>query len=76
MDIQNQMRLNSIVLNVMSVQHLVETKKISDKDALRNFNNAFDTLIDIRHDCPNDDIEGYIDTVWDHIELLNKIKSN
>lgn len=70
MDRQNQMRLNGVVLNVMSVQHLVETSKISDKEALRNFNKAFDTLIDIRDECPKDDIQGYIDTVWEHIAKL------
>ena len=70
MDIQNQRRLNNVVLNVMSIQHLVETNKISDKQALRNFNIAFDTLIDIKDESPDDDIQGYIDTVWDHIEKL------
>ena len=70
MDTQNRLRLNSVVLNVMSVQHLLETEKISDKEALRNFNQAFDTLIDIRYDCPDDDIEGYVSAVWDHIEKL------
>lgn len=70
MDIQNQMRLNSVVLNVMSVQHLLETSKIGEREALRNFNKAFDTLINIRDQCPKDDIQGYIDTVWDHIAIL------
>ena len=70
MDIQNKMRLNSVVLNVMSVQHLVETNKIKDNEALRDFNKAFDTLIDIRDQCPEDDIQGYIDTVWEHIAKL------
>jgi hypothetical protein len=64
------MRLNSVVLNVMSVQHLVETNKIKDNEALRDFNKAFDTLIDIRDQCPEDDIQGYIDTVWEHIAKL------
>ena len=70
MDIQNQLRLNSVVLNVMSVQHLLEIEKISDKEALRNFNKAFDTLIDIKDESPDDDIQGYIEAVWDHIEKL------
>jgi hypothetical protein len=70
LDIQNQLRLNSVVLNVMSVQHLLEIEKISDKEALRNFNKAFDTLIDIKDESPDDDIQGYIETVWDHIEKL------
>jgi hypothetical protein len=64
------MRLNSVVLNVMSIQHLVETSRIKDEEALRNFNKAFDTLIDIRDQCPQNDIQGYIDTVWDHIAKL------
>ena len=75
MDIQNKMLLNSVVLSVMSTQHLVEEKKISDDEALKKFNKAFDTLIDLRYDCPDDDIEGYIDTVWDHIKLLSKIET-
>lgn len=70
MDTQNQLRLNSVVLNVMSVQHLLETEKISDKEALRNFNQAFDTLVDIRDQSPDDDIQGYVEAVWDHIEKL------
>jgi len=70
MDTQNRLRLNSVVLNVMSVQHLLETEKISDKEALRNFNQAFDTLVDIRDASPDDDIQGYVEAVWDHIEKL------
>jgi hypothetical protein len=70
MDTQNQLRLNGVVLNVMSVQHLLETEKISDKEALRNFNKAFDTLVDIRDASPDDDIQGYVEAVWDHIEKL------
>jgi hypothetical protein len=70
MNIQNQLRLNGVVLNVMSVQHLLETEKISDKEALRNFNQAFDTLVDIRDASPDDDIQGYVEAVWDHIEKL------
>jgi hypothetical protein len=54
----------------MSVQHLLEIEKISDKEALRNFNKAFDTLIDIKDESPDDDIQGYIEAVWDHIEKL------
>jgi hypothetical protein len=70
MDTQNQLRLNGVVLNVMSVQHLLETEKISEKEALRNFNKAFDTLVDIRDASPDDDIQGYVEAVWDHIEKL------
>jgi hypothetical protein len=70
MDTQNQVRLNRVVLDVMSIQHLVETSKIDDKEALRNFNKAFDTLVDIRDQCPDDDIQGYVETVWEHIALL------
>ena len=70
MDIQNQVRLNRVVLDVMSIQHLVETSKIDDKEALRSFNKAFDTLVDIRDQCPDDDIQGYVETVWEHIALL------
>jgi hypothetical protein len=70
MDTQNQVRLNRVVLDVMSIQHLVETSKIDDKEALRNFNKSFDTLIDIRDQCPDADVQGYIDAVWDHIALL------
>lgn len=70
MDTQNQLRLNGVVLNVMSVQHLLETEKISEKEALKNFNKAFDTLVDIRDESPDDDIQGYVEAVWDHIEKL------
>ena len=70
MDTQNQLRLNGVVLNVMSVQHLLETEKINEKEALRNFNKAFDTLVDIRDASPDDDIQGYVEAVWDHIEKL------
>jgi hypothetical protein len=70
MDTQNQLRLNGVVLNVMSVQHLLETEKIGEKEALRNFNKAFDTLVDIRDASPDDDIQGYVEAVWDHIEKL------
>jgi hypothetical protein len=70
MDIQNQVRLQRVVLDVMSIQHLVETDKIDDDDALRKFSKAFDTLVDIRDQCPDDDIQGYVETVWDHIAKL------
>ena len=70
MDTQNQVRLNRVVLDVMSVQHLLETSKIGDREALRKFSKSFDTLIDIRDQCPKDDIQGYIDAVWDHISVL------
>ena len=71
MNTQNQMRLNGVVLNVMSTQHLLETRKINDKEALRKFNKAFDTLVDIRDQSPDDDIQGYVEAVWDHIALLS-----
>jgi hypothetical protein len=70
MDTQNQVRLNRVVLDVMSIQHLVETDKIDDDDALRKFSKAFDTLVDIRDQCPEDDIQGYVEAVWDHIAKL------
>jgi len=70
MDTQNQLRLNRVVLDVMTIQHLVETSRIDDEDALRKFSKAFDTLIDIRDQCPDDDIQGYVETVWDHIAKL------
>jgi hypothetical protein len=70
MHTHNQVRLNRVVLDVMSIQHLVETNAISDQDALRNFNKAFDTLIDIRDQSPDDDIQGYVETVWEHIANL------
>lgn len=70
MDTQNQVRLQRVVLDVMSVQYLVETNAIHDREALRKFNKAFDTLVDIRDQCPDDDIQGYVETVWDHIAKL------
>jgi hypothetical protein len=70
MHTQNQVRLNRVVLDVMSIQHLIETNAINDKEALRNFNKAFDTLIDIRDQSPDDDIQGYVETVWEHIANL------
>jgi len=70
MDTQNQVRLNRVVLDVMSIQHLVETSRIDDDEALRKFSKAFDTLVDIRDECPDDDIQGYVETVWDHIAKL------
>jgi len=71
MDTQNQVRLNRVVLDVMSIQHLVETDKIDDDDALRKFSKAFDTLVDIRDQCPDDDIQGYVEAVWEHIAKLS-----
>jgi len=71
MDTQNQVRLNRVVLDVIAIEHLLETSKIDDKDALRNLNKAFDTLIDIRYDCPDEDVEGYVSKVWSHIERLS-----
>jgi len=73
MDTQNQVRLNRVVLDVIAIEHLLETSRIDDKDALRNLNKAFDTLIDIRYDCPDEDIEGYVSKVWAHIEKLSGI---
>ena len=70
MDTQNQVRLNRVVLDVMSIQYQVETSSINDQEALRKFSKAFDTLVDIRDQCPDDDIQGYVETVWDHIALL------
>jgi hypothetical protein len=70
MDTQNQVRLNRVVLDVMSIQHLVETSKIGDDEALRKFSKAFDILVDIRDQSPDDDIQGYVETVWDHIAKL------
>jgi hypothetical protein len=70
MDTQNQVRLNRVVLDVMSIQYQVETRSIKDQEALRKFNKAFDTLVDIRDQCPDDDIQGYVETVWDHIAKL------
>ena len=70
MDTQNQVRLNRVVLDVMAIEHLLDTRKIDERDALRNLNRAFDTLIDIRYDCPNEDIEDYVSKVWGHIERL------
>jgi hypothetical protein len=54
----------------MSIQYLVEQSKIDDDEALRKFSKAFDTLVDIRDQCPDDDIQGYVETVWDHIAKL------
>ena len=71
MDIQNQFRLNKVVMNVMTVEYLLDKCKIDEKDALRNLNKAFDTLIDIRYDCPDEDIEGYVSQVWRRIEKLS-----
>ena len=70
MNTQAQFRLNRVVLDVMTIEHLLTINKINERDALRNFNKAFDTLIDIRYDCPDEDIEGYVGKVWGHIEKL------
>jgi hypothetical protein len=75
MDIQAKFRLNRVVLDVITIEHLMAIKKISDKDALRNFNKAFDTLIDIRYDCPDEDIEDYVAKVWNQIEKLNGLQN-
>jgi len=71
LDIQGKFRLNRVVLDVMTIEHLMAIKKLSDKDALRNLNKAFDTLIDIRYDHPDEDIEDYVNKVWGHIEKLS-----
>jgi hypothetical protein len=70
MDIQNRFRLNKVALDIISIEHLLKTSKIDEKDALRNLNSAFDTLIDIRYDCPDEDVEGYVARAWGHIERL------
>jgi hypothetical protein len=70
LDAQNQVRLNRVVLDVVAIEHLLETSKIDEKDALRDLNRAFDTLIDIRYDCPDENVEGYVSKVWGHIERL------
>ena len=71
MDTQNQLRLQRVVLDVMSIQYLVEQSRIDDDEALRKFGKAFDTLVDIRDQCPDDDIQGYVETVLDHIAKLS-----
>ena len=76
MNTQNRFRLNAVVIDVMTIEHLMAIKKISDRDALRNLNKAFDTLIDIRYDCPDEDIEGYVSKVWKQIEKLSGITTN
>jgi hypothetical protein len=73
MDIQNRFRLNAVVMDVMTIEHLMAINKLSDRDALRNLNKAFDTLIDIRYDCPDEDIEDYVAKVWKHIERLSGV---
>jgi hypothetical protein len=73
MDIQNRFRLNAVVMDVMTIEHLMAINKLSDRDALRNLNKAFNTLIDIRYDCPDEDIEDYVAKVWKHIERLSGI---
>jgi hypothetical protein len=76
MDIQNRFRLNAVVTDVMTIEHLMAIGKLSDRDALRNLNKAFDTLIDIRYDCPDEDIEDYVAKVWKHIERLSGIQKD
>jgi hypothetical protein len=73
MDIQNRFRLNAVVMDVMTIEHLMAINKLSDRDALRNLNKAFDTLIDIRYDCPDENIENYVAKVWKHIERLSGV---
>jgi len=73
MDIQNRFRLNAVVMDVLTIEHLMAINKLSDRDALRNLNKAFDTLIDIRYDCPDEDIEDYVAKVWKHIERLSGV---
>ena len=73
MDIQNRFRLNAYVMAVMNIEHLMAINKLSDRDALRNLNKAFDTLIDIRYDCPDENIENYVAKVWKHIERLSGV---
>ena len=70
MDTQNQLRLNKVVLQLLSVEHLFEQNKIGEQEALRKFNDAFDALIDIRFDCPDVDVEDYVSKAWEHIERL------
>jgi len=70
MDIQNRFRLNAVVMDVMTIEHLMAINKLGERDALRNLNKAFDTLIDIRYDCPDEDVEEYVGKVWGHIERL------
>ena len=70
MDTQNQVRLNRVVMDVMTTEHLLDTSRIDEKDALRKLNKAFDALIDIRYDCPDEDVEGYVSQVWGRIEKL------
>ena len=71
MDIQNRFRLNAVVTDVMTIEHLMAINKLNERDALRNLNKAFDTLIDIRYDCPDEDVEEYVSRVWGHIEKLS-----
>lgn len=71
MDIQNKFRLNKAVIQLLSVEHSLEQSKIGEREALRKFNDLFDTLIDIRHDCPDEDVEGYVSKAWGHIERLS-----
>jgi hypothetical protein len=70
MDKQNQVRLNRVVMDVMTTEHLLDTSRIDEQDALRKLNKSFDDLIDIRYDCPDEDIEGYVSQVWGRIEKL------
>jgi len=70
MNTQNQVRLNRVVSDLLNVEHSFEQNKIGEQEALRKFNNVFDTLIDIRYDCPDEDVEGYVSKAWEHIERL------
>jgi hypothetical protein len=70
MNTQTQVRLNRVVADLLNVEHSFEQNKIGEQEALRKFNKAFDTLIDIRYDCPDEDIEGYVSQVWGRIEKL------
>jgi hypothetical protein len=70
MNTQNQVRLNRVVADLLNVEHSFEQNKIGEQEALRKFNNVFDTLIDIRYDCPDEDVEGYVSKAWEHIERL------
>lgn len=70
MDIQSRFRLNRVALDIQTIEHLLAINKIDERDALRNLNHAFDALIDIRYDCPDEDVESYVARAWGHIERL------
>jgi phage gp36-like protein len=76
MDIQNRFRLNAVVTDILTIEHLMAIDKLNERDALRNFNKAFDALIDIRYDCPDEDVEEYVARVWKHIEQLSGMKKD